>query len=273
MGALDFISPDAKVAAAFVVKNPAALASDLIGALGAIDPGASQHLSSFESDTGLSISQDLAAPLGGEYAFAIDGPLLPTPSWKIVIEVNDPAHLQQSLEVLVNKLNQWSAAEGKSGLQLDSAESGGVKFYTLRYSEVGMELTYSYVNGYLVAAPSRALVDQAIRYRMSGATLAHSARFVSSLPEGGKVNFSALFYQDLGEVAGPLAGRLAGSIANLPPDKQQAIKSMVGPTLAYAYADGNRIVFSMNNDTGLLSPLGLIGLPGPFGLQRAMIRN
>ena len=271
MGALDFISPDAQVVAAFVVKDPTALANDLLGAVSALDPGAAQHLTSFQSETGLDISKDLAAPLGGEYAFAIDGPLLPTPSWKVVLEVNDPTHLQQSLEVLVGKLNLWMAAEGKAGLQWTNADSGGVKFYTLRSADVGMEMDYAYVSGYLVAAPSRALVDQAIRYRASGATLAHSGRFISSLPEGGKVNFSALFYQDLGPMAGAMAGRLAGAMGNLPADKQQAIRSLVGPMLAYAYADGNRIVFSMDSDSALLSPFSLFGLSGPFGLQRSLI--
>ena len=39
---------------------------------------------------------DIFSWRGGEYAFAIDGPILPTPSWKLVFEVNDPAHLQQA---------------------------------------------------------------------------------------------------------------------------------------------------------------------------------
>ena len=34
---------------------------------------------------------EIAANLGGEVTVAVDGPLLPTPSWKVAIEVNDPA--------------------------------------------------------------------------------------------------------------------------------------------------------------------------------------
>src|SRR5262249_7055121 len=101
MGALQFISPDANVVAAFVVKNPSALVDDLLNAINAVDPNLQQHLAQFQSQTGLNIRDDLAAPLGGEFAFAVDGPVLPTPSWKLVFEVYDPSHLQTTIERLV----------------------------------------------------------------------------------------------------------------------------------------------------------------------------
>jgi len=62
-------------------------------------------------------SNDFAKPLGGEFAFAVDGPLLPTPSWKMVFEVYDPAHLQQTLERVVEKMNELAARDGKKGFQ------------------------------------------------------------------------------------------------------------------------------------------------------------
>jgi hypothetical protein len=48
----------------------------------------------------LNLRNDIAAPLGGEYAFAIDGPILPVPSWKLVFQVNDPP-------VYSKRLNAW----------------------------------------------------------------------------------------------------------------------------------------------------------------------
>ena len=106
MGALQFISPDANVVAAFVVKNPAALVDDLLSALNTVDPKFRENLDQFQRETGLDIRNDFAAPLGGEFAFAIDGPVLPTPSWKMVFEVYDPAHLQQTFERVVDLMNQ-----------------------------------------------------------------------------------------------------------------------------------------------------------------------
>ena len=78
MGTLDFISPDATFAASFVVNNPAALLAQL----------PATAFTQIQNSTGVNNGNDIAATLGGEMTVAIDGPLLPTPSWKIAVEVN-----------------------------------------------------------------------------------------------------------------------------------------------------------------------------------------
>ena len=80
MGSLEYISPDANVVAGFVVKNPVTLVDDLLGVLGTVSPELRKHLEQQQTARGINIRDDIAAPLGGEFAFAIDGPLLPTPS-------------------------------------------------------------------------------------------------------------------------------------------------------------------------------------------------
>ena len=77
MGALDFISSDASVVAAFVVERPVSLVDDVLGALQTGDPEAYNQLKQFESEHGFNLREDFAAPLGGEFAFALDGPVLP----------------------------------------------------------------------------------------------------------------------------------------------------------------------------------------------------
>lgn len=270
MGALEFISPDANVVAAFVVKEPVALVDDLMSALNAVDPKFSEHLGEFQRETGLNIRDDFAKPLGGEFAFAVDGPLLPTPSWKMVFEVYDPAHLQQTFERVVEKMNELAAREGKKGFQWDRSESGGRTFYTLKSLDFGLEVSYTYSNGYLIAGPSRALIDRAVKYHDSGYTLLHSPRFVAALPEDKQANFSALIYQNLSPVLGGIAKRVGGVTGNLREEQRQSLKSLVGgPVLAYAYAQGDRISFALNGEEGPigLKPSSLIGMPGSFGLR------
>ncbi|MEK6320765.1 MAG: FecR domain-containing protein [Acidobacteriota bacterium] len=270
MGALEFISPDANVVAAFVVKEPVALVNDLLSALNVVDPKFSEHLSEFQTETGLDIRKDFAAPLGGEFAFAIDGPLLPTPSWKMVFEVYDPAHLQQTFERVVDKMNEIAAREGKKGFQWDRSDIGGRTYYTLKSIDFGLEVNYTYANGYLIAGPSRALIDRAVKYHDSGYTLLHSPRFVAALPEDKQANFSALIYQNLAPVLGGIAKRVGGATNNLPEEQRQSLKSLVsGPMLAYAYAQGDRISFALNGEDGPigLKPSSLIGMPGSFGLR------
>ena len=269
MGALQFISPDANVVAAFVVKKPVALVDDLLAALNTVDPKFRENLDQFQRESGLDIRSDFAAPLGGEFAFAIDGPLLPTPSWKMVFEVYDPAHLQQTFERVVELMNEQAHKAGKQGLAWERTESGERTFYTLKSLDFGLEVNYTYANGYLVAGPSRALVDRSVKYRETGYTILHSPKFIAALPEDKQANFSALLYHNLGSVIAPIAGQVKSASENLPPEGQRALKSLGAPMLAYAYAQGDRISFAVNGEEGPLGlkPSSLLGMPGGFGLD------
>ena len=271
MGALEFISPDASVVAAFVVKKPSAMVDDIFAALNATDAKFAEQFKQFEADHGVSIRNDLAEPLGGEFAFAIDGPVVPLPAWKVVFEVYDQAHLQQSLEKLTTELNTWAATQGKKGVGWEKAEVGGRTFYTIRSLDYGLEINYAFVNGYFVAGPSRAMVERAIRYRESGYSIKQSPKFTAALPADGNANFSALFYSNFGSVVGPLAKKMRGFSDKLPEEQKQMMKTMSENTpavLAYAYVYGDRMVFSLSSENGPfgLTPGSLLSLPGQFML-------
>ena len=272
MGSLAYISPDANVVAGFVVKNPTALVDDLLGVLNRVSPDLNKKLTDLQNDHGLDLRKDFAAPLGGEYAFAIDGPILPTPSWKLIFEVNDPAHLQQAFEHVVEEVNKQMAKEGKAGLGWDRTDAGGHTYYTLRSKDFGVEVNYVFANGYLIACPTRALVDQALKYHDSNVNLSHSAKFVAGLPADGNTNFSALVYHNLAPLVQPFANRIPGAKSE---EQQKAIAAMAAnmqPTLAYAYAFGDRIEFASNTEGGPfgLSPATLLGMPNAFELQHIL---
>ncbi|HBB88209.1 MAG TPA: hypothetical protein DC047_11385, partial [Blastocatellia bacterium] len=274
MGSLEYISPDANVVAGFVVKDPVRLVDDLLGVMETVSPGLKKNLDQQQADHGLDIRKDIAAPLGGEFAFAIDGPILPTPSWKMVFEVNDSAHLQQTLERLVVEVNKEAAKFGKTGLAWDRADMNGRTYYTLRSADFGVEVNYTYVNGYVVMGPSRAMVERSVRSQESGSSLLRSARFTAGLPTDGNANFSAVFYQNLAPLVQPFADRVANSAA-VPEAQQQAIKTMaanMAPTLAYAYAQNDSITFAANTEGGPfgLSPATLFGMPNSFEIQHVL---
>ena len=276
MGSLEYISPDANLVAGFVVKNPSALVDDLLGVLDTVSPDLKKHLSQLQTDHGLDVRKDFAAPLGGEYAFAIDGPILPTPSWKLIFEVNDPAHLQQTLERVVEEINKQAAKEGKKGLTLEHSDSGGRTFYTLKSMDFGLiEVNYTFNKGYMIVGPSRALIEQALQYHDSGTSLNRSAKFTAGLPADGNANFSALIYHNLAPLVQPFANQIGSSTKSLPDDQRKAITAMAAnmqPTLAYAYAFGDRIEFASNTEGGPfgLSPATLLGMPNAFELEHIL---
>ena len=271
MGALEFISPDASLVAAFVVKEPTALVDDLFETLKKADDKGWNELQRFQAEQGIDLRNDFAAPLGGEYAFALDGPVLPVPSWKAVFQVDDQQHLQQTLELIVGKINAEMAGHGKKGFAWAQAESGGRVFYTLRSLEYGLEVNYTYAYGYFIAAPSRALVENAIKYRESGHTLLGSPKFKATLPEDKQVNFSAMVYQNAGSILAPVAKAVGGiGDAGAPKEVRNKIRQLLGGKagLAYVYALNDRMIMSVNSEDGPigLSPSDLLGLPGTPGL-------
>ena len=280
MGSLEYISQDANVVAGFVVKNPATLVDDLLGVLDTVSPDLRKNLDKLQTDHGLNLRNDIAAPLGGEFAFAIDGPILPTPSWKMVFEVNDPAHLQQTLERVVTEVNKQAAYLGKSGLTWENTDLGGRKYYTLRSTDFGMvEVNYTYANGYLIVGPSRALVEKALRSQESGLSLLRSAKFTAGLPADGNANFSAVFYHNIGGlIPAGLASTAANTAAQLPSGPQEAVKAIAGemaPTLAYAYAQGDSITFAANTEGGPfgIGPATLLGMPNALEMQHIISRG
>jgi ferric-dicitrate binding protein FerR (iron transport regulator) len=276
MGSLEYISPDANVVAGFVVKNPATLVDDLLGVLETVNPELRTNLNKLQTEHGVNIRDDIAAPLGGEFAFAIDGPILPTPSWKMVFEVNDPAHLQQTLERVVADVNKQAAYFGKSGLTWEKADVGGRTYYTLRSVDFGaLQVNYVYTNGYMIVGPSRALVERALTSQENGLSLLRSAKFTAGLPADGNANFSAVFYHNIG---GLVPAGVATAAQNLPSGPQQAIKSIASdmpPTLAYAYAQGDTITFMANTEGGPfgIGPATLLGMPNALEMQSIISRG
>jgi hypothetical protein len=277
MGALEFISPDASMVNAAVTKNPRSIIEEMFQMIGSSDANFSQELSKFEAKAGVQVLDDIAAPLGGEVAMAFDGPVLPTPRWKVVFEVYDPSTLQSTIGKLVDSFNRQSTATDAS-LQLAQQQVGSQTYYTLRNpKQAGFEIDYAYVDSYLIAAPDVATLSKAIRDRQAGNTLTHSQTFQALLPSDGYTNFSAIFYHNIGPVVGPLVDQIK-AVGTLTPQQQQSIATLqanTAPGLIYVYGEPDRIVVAsdtgfMGFDLGTLMTLGQGGLfPHQMFLERA----
>jgi FecR-like protein/putative zinc finger protein len=263
MGALDFVSPDASFAVAFVVKQPRAALEELFSAVQSVDPNIANGPANFEAATGINVMDDLVGPLGGEVAFTLDGPVLPVPSWKFALEVYDPARLEHTIETLVAKGN---SAQANVALTLTQAQTGGRTYYALRSGQSLFEIDYTFVDGYLVAAASQPLLAQAISQRATGYTLARSAGFKALVAPDGFTNFSAILYQNFGSVLGPLADGLRATGA-LSADQQKsvdALKANSAPSLVYAYGEPDRIEVASTGSFFGLNLDALAGAGGPF---------
>jgi len=256
LGALDFVSPQATLVTAAVVKQPAAIVDEIMS-MQAPNPAFQQQLATLQAALGLDIRNDLAAALGGEFAFAQDGPLLPLPAWKVVVEVYDPVKLQSTIATLVSDAKV---------LQLQPSTANGRTYYTIS-SVTGSPLTqvcYTYVDGYLLAGSNQALLDTAIQNRANGYTLPRSTAFTALIPHDQYTNFSAAVYYNTSTLA-PILEQLS---------KQPAARELAAnlkPNLIAAYGENDRITFatsgSLFSTLGNMSLLHLLEKPGSTGTQ------
>lgn len=258
MGSLDFVSPGASFAAAAITKDAAVMLDELLAALAAHDAEAMNGLAEFERVVGIDLRDDLVATLGGEGAFAIDGPVLPVPTWKLILEVYDPATLMSAIERSVAEMNRQMAEHGHPPISLDEVEVSGRHYLILRHPSSSAELALLAVDGYLVVAPGTAVIEQALQYRSSGVTLPRSAAFQELLPRNGYTDCSAVVWRNLDSL---LASVPDAALDQLPPEARTLIEESGGAGLVCAYGTRNRILATGSGD-GLLSGMPMLGIAG-----------
>lgn len=265
IGSLDFVSPNASMVTAAAIREHGQIVWDLIHSIENGDPEAAKAIDSYASQQGRwNNVVTLAQSLGGDFTFAIDGPLLPVPSWKLAIEVENPTKCQWAIQQIVNTVNQQQ--NGKVKLQLASAVSGGLTFYTISADNIPVQVHYVFVNDYLVAAASQDLLQQAIQNQQTGYTLARSDAFRSQFPRDGNIDFSGILYYNVGPALNALSQGLNATNAFTPAQKASiaSLAASSKPTLVYAYGQPESIEIS---STGSFFGLNLdtLSLPAIIG--------
>lgn len=271
IGGLDYVSPDAGAVMAFVSKNPGDMLDDVFNIANSSDSNAQENISRTQSELKIQFHQDLADTLGGEVTFALDGPILPTPSWKIIAEVRDPNRLQSTIQQLIVDLNNHVKGQNQ-GASVSQETTNGLTFYTIHAVDETkpFQLTYTFTDGYIVMGPNKALVMNAIAIHQGGNSLAHSAEFHALLPQDDHADVSAVIYQNLAPVIQPIAQQLtATQLQSL-----QQIAAETKPSVVCAYGEGNAIrvasssrLFGLDLNTLALGTLMKIVRPSHGGID------
>jgi hypothetical protein len=274
MGTLDYVSPEATLAAAFVVPNGA----DIVDQLKIISP---KELAP--------VREALAASLGGEFALAVDGPIMPVPSWKVVAEVYDPAAAQAAIRQAVAKYaadnTQYQEPSNQKPLTATQETVDGRTYYSLAVPDGGplLEFHYTFAGGYLIAGPTRAIVAHALQIKTTGLSILRSSKVAAMMPRDHYANFSAVVYQNIGPAIAPFASLLGGLMpqhpgqrpgqlpGQFPGQRQPSLENLGGmkPTLMAAYAEPDRLTVAANADLigpSIASLMGgdITGLAGPL---------
>jgi len=237
MGSLEFVSRNAALAVAFVAKDPKLMLTDML-AIASADDRDRRKLAEMESKLNIRMREDLAAHFGGDALIALDGPVVPTPSWKLVVEVNHPAALADSLTRVVQAMDAEAKRHGRAGFELHTEDVSGHRFYEVRERGTSSDGThYTFAAGYMIVGPTRAVLMNTIRTRVTGDSLARSGNFKALLPSDRNTNYSAIAYQNLAPILQPLLEQVSGETANAV--RQLAVDSR--PTVVVARGAENRI--------------------------------
>src|SRR5579872_2303751 len=243
LGSLDFVSTHAAAAGAFVLKSPAQMFDDIKNIAGAANPMATMGLAQMETELHLNLKDDLFSKLGGEFAFALEGAMSPTPAWKVIVQVTDPDGLQRTFKQLLASMN-GKAPDGK-GATLQQKNEGGQIYYSLGFfsGEKHQEIAYGFSDGYLIAASTSALLKDAIEGHRTGKGLAKSSEFLKVLPQEHSGLASALIFQNT-------ALTMAAMMQQLPPELAQLFQSLPSQNkfgVMAAYGEENAIRATSNS--------------------------
>lgn len=230
MPGLDYISPEAPIAFSAVTKDAGTMAGEFFATL-----GKSSEISELEQQLGINILEDLAGPIGGEVTLAVDGPLVPVPTYVITAEVYNATRLTDSLRRVASRFP----------VTFSESTVNNRRFFTLKHNTLPIELNFTFDGGYMVGAQSRDTILKAIQTRNSLLSLPRSQRFLDLLPADAQVNASAVFYVNFGSSLATVAGAVNNPTLN-------QIASSAAPILITAYAGPDSIT--------VLSSSGFFGL-------------
>jgi len=244
IGSLDFVTTNVSAVVAGLSKDPKAIADDII-AMTANTTGNS-GFDEASAKLGINVREDLIANLGGDFLVALDGPVLPTPSWKAVIEINNSTQFEYTLEHLVQAINSQAQGPKAHHVAIDPSDASGQRFYAVRDVTTGnVVANYTFSDGYMIVAPSRALLMDALKARANGTSLGRSAAFRALLPKDQNENYSAVAYQNLSPVLNPVlqffSGESADAVRKLAADSRPTVICAYGKDSGIEVASDSRL--------------------------------
>jgi FecR protein len=263
MGALDYVSPEATIVLAFVVKSPAAIVDELASMKPSMPQGS--HLvktpNAINDQVLADLRNELVTALGGEFSISMDGPALPVPSWKLVVEAYDGAKVRGALQKLIDSYNRETVKAGNPPVRTTEEVFEGRTYYGIIGSGGPLtEAHYTFADGYMIAGPTRALVSRALQVRTSGTSITRSAPFLALVPRDRYVNFSALIYQNLGTTLAPIVSLFGGMIPQGRPGEPSPMAALgnMKSTLIAAYGEPDRIRIATGGNLMGISPANLL---------------
>jgi len=182
-GAAEYLPSDALLAGYVSMQEPGQLFQEFTRLVAQKDESLQGNLTKLDETLGANFVANLAAAMGTEAAFALQGFSTTGPTWVTVALANDPSVIDSSLAKLVEKFNaELSADQQDMRAVLAQEAAGGRTWTTLKAGGLPFGVTWTYDGGYMVTASDRGTAERAIATRYGGSALVWSPAFQSQLP-------------------------------------------------------------------------------------------
>jgi hypothetical protein len=167
--------------------------------------------------------------------------------------------LISTLERALVEVNAELLENGQPAVSLDSSVVGGRTYYSLSRDGLSGTIVFTAVDGYLVIAPNRTLIDQAIDYRETGANLTASNSFQALLPDNAYTDCSALVYRDLDSLIDAVPTEMLDQLGGA-----GGIGEGLSSGLICIFGESDRVIAGATGGS-------LVGLGALLGMHQALI--
>jgi type II secretory pathway pseudopilin PulG len=235
LGSLDFVSPNAVLAASAVLKNPGEIFDEIRAMSSDSNPNTFAMVDQMQQATGINLKNDVLSHLKGEVTLELDDFSQAEPVWRAILRVEGADRLQQTLNRIFSSLHMEPPQLGEDGITYYNA--------VIPSAQKPTQIVYAFADGYMIVAPTRESAAEGVRFHKNGGSLAKSSKFVSSLPPGHLSEASGLLYED------PIA-MMALQLKRVSPDMADSVSRLVSattPMVVCAYGEETAIRGTSNS--------------------------
>ena len=228
-----------------VLKNLGEVFDDIKELSANSNPNAFSALPAMEKTMHVNLRDDLLSQFQGEIAFALTDFAAAQPEWKAILRVNDSDRLQAALNKLLLSVPVVARQSDEDRVIYHAL--------TIPSPQKPVQIVYTFIDGYLIAASSHDSAAEAVQLHKSGESLAKSAKFLAAFPAGYPREVSALVYEDASAMTAfrlrQLSPEIAEAMSHLTPAKAPIVfcaygeESAIRGVSAGGGADASAILF------------------------------
>jgi hypothetical protein len=191
-GVAEYLPADALVAGYVSMREPWQLFQEFTALMLEQEESFASSLAEVEGKLGAGFIANLTGALGNEAAFTLNGFSLAGPRFGMVALAYNPPAIDDSLRKFMDALNAELGPDDQGNRLVFSQESAGGRTWNIMTGgQLPLGVTWTYDQGYLVAASDRATAERMIATRNGGSPLIWSPEFQRHLPASAGIHPSA----------------------------------------------------------------------------------